>query len=110
MEPAARKGAFDNSLEFRIVSYDAGRILGSSSLEVTIAESGKKTVVVFSGDIGRYDQPILNDPITPPSNADVLLCEPPSGDRDHHARDPATMLPATWNPSSNPGSPPAPPT
>jgi len=31
--------------------------------------------VVFSGDIGRYDQVILKDSKTPPSKADVLICE-----------------------------------
>jgi metallo-beta-lactamase family protein len=39
-------------------------------------------VIVFSGDVGRYNQPILNDP-TPPSRADFLLCESTYGDRDH---------------------------
>jgi metallo-beta-lactamase family protein len=38
--------------------------------------------VVFSGDIGRYDQPILKNPQTPP-RADCLLCESTYGDRDH---------------------------
>src|SRR5207302_8644705 len=52
---------------------------------------GKKTVVVFSGDIGRYGEPILNDPATPP-RADVLLCESTYGDREHEAGDPASML------------------
>src|SRR5215831_20800777 len=60
-----RLGGFDLSPEFHFESYDAGHILGSSSLELTINENGKKLVVVFSGDIGRYDQPILNDPVTP---------------------------------------------
>jgi len=68
-----RSGGFDISPEFHVVSYDAGHILGSSSLELTIAEGGKKTIIVFSGDIGRYDQPILNDPSTPSSKADVLV-------------------------------------
>src|SRR5262249_51222781 len=61
-----RSGGFDISAEFHIDSYDAGHILGSSSLVLTISESGKKTVILFSGDIGRYNQPILNDPTTPP--------------------------------------------
>ena len=83
MKPMPRSGLFDISPEFHIVSYDAGHILGSSSLELTITENAKKTIVVFSGDIGRYDQPILNDPVTPPSKADVLLCESTYGDRAH---------------------------
>src|SRR3989441_672431 len=87
-----RSGGFDISPEFRVTSYDAGHILGSSSLELTITEGGKKTVVVFSGDIGRYDQVILKDPTTPPSTADVLICESTYGDRDHPNDDPAESL------------------
>ena len=97
LKPMPRSGGFDISPEFHIDSYDAGHILGSSSLVLTIAEGGKKTIVIFSGDIGRYDQPILNDPITPPANADVLLCESTYGDRDHEAGDPAEMLAAIVN-------------
>jgi metallo-beta-lactamase family protein len=92
MKPMPRTGNFDISPEFHIDSYDAGHILGSSSLVLTISENGKRTVVVFSGDIGRYDQPILNDPVTPPVNADVLLCESTYGDREHEAGDPAEQL------------------
>jgi metallo-beta-lactamase family protein len=87
-----RSGAFDISPEFRVVSYDAGHILGSSSLELTITEGGKKTVVVFSGDIGRYNQPILKDPTTPATKPDVLICESTYGDRDHPGGDPAELL------------------
>jgi len=97
MKAMPRSGGFDISPEFHIDSYDAGHILGSSSLVLTIAENGKKTVVVFSGDIGRYDQPILNDPTTPPVNADVLLCESTYGDREHEAGDPAELLAAVVN-------------
>jgi metallo-beta-lactamase family protein len=49
-------------------------------------------VVIFSGDIGRYNQPILNDPTTPPSVADLLICESTYGDREHDAGDPAARL------------------
>jgi metallo-beta-lactamase family protein len=88
-----RNGGFDISPEFHIESYDAGHILGSSSLELTIHENGKKTVVVFSGDIGRYDQPILNDPVPPVTKQiDVLLCESTYGDREHEAGDPLQVL------------------
>ena len=97
MKPMPRTGNFDLSPEFHFDSYDAGHILGSSSLVLTITENGKKTVVVFSGDIGRYDQPILNDPVTPPVEADVLLCESTYGDRDHETGDPAEQLAAIVN-------------
>lgn len=87
-----RSGSFNISPEFRVTSYDAGHILGSSSLELAFTEGGKKIVVLFSGDIGRYDQPILKDPTTPPSNADVLICESTYGDREHQQGDPAEEL------------------
>lgn len=92
MKAIPRSGAFDISPEFRMVSYDAGHILGSCSMELTITENGKKSVVVFSGDIGRYSQPILKDPVTPPSTADVLLCESTYGDREHAEGDAAQLL------------------
>jgi metallo-beta-lactamase family protein len=87
-----RSGGFDISPEFHVASYDAGHILGSSSLELTISEGGQKIVVLFSGDIGRYNQPILKDPTTPPSKADVLICESTYGDREHPGGDPAELL------------------
>src|SRR6202521_1579413 len=87
-----RSGGFDISPAFRVTSFDAGHILGSSSLELAITENGKKIIVVFSGDVGRYSQPILKDPTTPSSNADVLLCESTYGDREHPDGDPAELL------------------
>jgi len=92
LKPMPRSGGFDISPEFHVASYDAGHILGSSSLELTIAEGGRKSTVVFSGDIGRYGQVILKDPTTPPSTADILLCESTYGDREHPAGDPAELL------------------
>ena len=92
MKPMPRSGGFDLSPEFHFESYDAGHILGSSSLVLTFTEGGKKTTAVFSGDIGRYDQPILKDPITPMVSADVLLCESTYGDREHEAGDAAELL------------------
>jgi metallo-beta-lactamase family protein len=92
MKAMPRLGGFEVSPEFHIDSYDAGHILGSSSLVLTITEGGKKTVVIFSGDIGRYDQPILNDPTTPAAKADALICESTYGDREHETGDPAEML------------------
>jgi len=93
LRPMPRNGGFDISPEFHIESYDAGHILGSSSLELTINENGKRSVVVFSGDIGRYDQPILNDPVPPVTKQiDVLLCESTYGDREHEAGDPLQVL------------------
>jgi metallo-beta-lactamase family protein len=79
-----RAGVFKISPEFSVLGHDAGHILGSSWLELTVTENGKQTLIVFSGDVGRYNQPILKDP-EPPSRADYLLCESTYGDRDHPA-------------------------
>jgi metallo-beta-lactamase family protein len=97
MKEVPRKAPFDLSPEFHLSPYDAGHILGSSSLELTSTENGKKSIIVFSGDIGRYGEPILNDPVTPPSHADLLLCESTYGDRDHEAGDAAELLAAVVN-------------
>ena len=77
-----RLGECRISPEFLIRSHDAGHILGSSSLELVITESAKNTTILFSGDLGRYDQVLLKDPEKPP-RADFVLCESTYGDRDH---------------------------
>ena len=91
-----RSDSFTMSPEFTVRTHDAGHILGSCWLELTITENGKQMVIVFSGDVGRYDQPILNDP-TPPSRADFLLCESTYGDRDHPSSSVADALAAVIN-------------
>jgi metallo-beta-lactamase family protein len=77
-----RKGSYRISPEFSVRLYDAGHILGSTIIELEIAENGKTTVVVFTGDLGRYNQPILKDP-EPVRRADYLVCESTYGDRAH---------------------------
>jgi len=91
MREIPRSGPFTISPQFTVRPHDAGHILGSSSLELTITENGKKTVVLFSGDVGRYGQPILKDPAAPP-RCDVLLCESTYGDREHPSDSPEDAL------------------
>ncbi len=79
-----RSGPYRISPEFAVNLYDAGHILGSSIVELTITEDGKSTVVVFTGDLGRYNQVILKDP-QPVARADYLVTESTYGDRDHPA-------------------------
>jgi metallo-beta-lactamase family protein len=82
MQEIPRAAPFTISPQFAVKPHDAGHIVGSSSLELTITENGKKTVVLFSGDVGRYNNAILKDPEPPPA-CDILLCESTYGDRDH---------------------------
>jgi len=74
--PYGRLCAVSKDFSFRF--NDAGHILGSANVEI-MAE-GK--TVVFSGDIGNWDVPILKDP-TAPTRADAVVCESTYGDRTH---------------------------
>jgi len=67
----------------------AGHILGSATVDVEVG-GAPPTRVVFSGDLGRWDRPILRDP-EPVPEADVLLVESTYGGRVH-ALDPASQL------------------
>lgn len=62
--------------------HDAGHILGSSIVELTVIEHGVSKKLVFSGDLGQSSIPILRDP-TPVNYADILLLESTYGDRCH---------------------------
>ncbi|MBN1434161.1 MBL fold metallo-hydrolase [Candidatus Fermentibacterales bacterium] len=61
---------------------EAGHILGSAQVELTITEGHATTTLLFSGDLGRFDRPILRDPDLR-SRPDVLLMESTYGDRRH---------------------------
>ena len=61
---------------------DAGHLLGSSSITLTVTENGESRSILFSGDIGNINKPILRDPQTPPS-ADYVVMESTYGDRSH---------------------------
>ncbi|GAA5180938.1 MBL fold metallo-hydrolase [Niveibacterium umoris] len=66
--------------------HDAGHILGSSSVEMRIQRTDAEPLgVVFSGDLGARDAPILCDPQTPPQ-ADVVFLESTYGDRSRPPR------------------------
>jgi metallo-beta-lactamase family protein len=65
-----------------ICFQDAGHILGSSSVEVWLNEDGNEQKIVFSGDLGQYDMPILNDPAAI-QQADHVLVESTYGNRRH---------------------------
>lgn len=66
----------------RVLFRDAGHILGSASVTLEIQEGDRKIMLGFTGDIGRPDRPILNDPVPMPE-CDYLICESTYGDRDH---------------------------
>jgi metallo-beta-lactamase family protein len=61
---------------------EAGHILGSAAISLEIEEKGRKIRFWFSGDIGRYNLPLLRDPVLP-SQSDYLLMECTYGDKPH---------------------------
>lgn len=61
---------------------DAGHILGSAVVHLVIQEDGKSTHITFSGDVGRYNDMLLNDPETF-GQADYILLESTYGDSLH---------------------------
>ena len=64
---------------------DAGHLMGSASIELTIVEEGQKHVLLFSGDLGNVDRPLIRDPEIP-TYADTVVIESTYGDRDHAPR------------------------
>jgi metallo-beta-lactamase family protein len=66
--------------------FDAGHVLGSAVTVLDIDEHGKKKRLVFTGDLGRNDRPILRDPEVP-EGADLLISESTYGDRLHDGVD-----------------------
>jgi metallo-beta-lactamase family protein len=65
-----------------IVFHDAGHILGSAIVEVRLMENTREKTLVFSGDLGKHDSVLMNEPSIL-SVADVLLVESTYGDREH---------------------------
>ena len=61
---------------------DAGHLLGSSSILVTASEGDETRSVLFSGDLGNIDRPLIRDPQSPPG-ADFVVIESTYGDRLH---------------------------
>lgn len=70
----------NENLSFKLL--DAGHMLGSSIVEIYVKEEGKEKKLVFTGDLGNLNMPIINDP-TYIESADYLVMESTYGDRSH---------------------------
>ncbi len=66
-----------------------GHLLGAVNIRVDIREGGQTCSILFSGDIGRKNYPLLRDP-TPNKPADYVVCETTYGNRRHKSRQAAT--------------------
>lgn len=65
-----------------VTYHDAGHILGSAMIEVHVTEDHRTRRIVFSGDIGQWDKPLIRDPSLL-DHADYLVMESTYGDRNH---------------------------
>lgn len=70
----------------RLTLRDAGHILGSATVELDASEGGTPRQLVFTGDLGPDNTPILRDPAPVPS-ADLVVMESTYGDRLHKSRE-----------------------
>jgi metallo-beta-lactamase family protein len=82
--------------------FDAGHILGSAIVEITLKDGGNPLRLVFSGDLGRYDALILRDP-EPVNEADFLLVESTYGNRIHPHEEPLSELSKVINETAKRG-------
>jgi metallo-beta-lactamase family protein len=71
---------------FEAVFHDAGHVLGSSNLMLKVDRNGESRKILFSGDVGRRNRPILRDP-TLFKEADYIIVESTYGDRLHEDGD-----------------------
>ncbi|MEM7227207.1 MAG: MBL fold metallo-hydrolase [Planctomycetota bacterium] len=90
LQPLARPVRYDTLTEIApgvsIRFVDAGHILGSASVEMHVRDDDADRIIVFSGDIGRWDTPILRDPVLL-ERADLVFLESTYGDHDHPSFD-----------------------
>lgn len=66
----------------KAVWYEAGHILGAASIRIEVEEGSGPKSILFSGDVGRKDMPLIRDPVIP-HGAEILVMESTYGDRDH---------------------------
>ncbi|MDZ4255442.1 MAG: MBL fold metallo-hydrolase, partial [Sulfuritalea sp.] len=83
LRPAPYRELINPAETVAVNFHDAGHILGSSWLEVTVSGEGKPRRMVFSGDLGMSGRPVLHDPEKVVAEADVLFIESTYGDRLH---------------------------
>jgi len=84
VRPVKYKRSFQVAPGISARLVDAGHVIGSASVELTVNENGSQKVVVFSGDLGPRGAPLLNDP-EPFTKADAVIIESTYGDRNHRS-------------------------
>lgn len=83
--PFGYKQAFSPFDGITAAFIDAGHLLGSASISLTVTEGDETRTVLFSGDIGNIDRPLIRNPDMP-AQADYVVVESTYGDRMHGER------------------------
>ena len=83
--PCSYNAPFELCKGITVSFSDAGHLLGSSSISITIEEGGHTETIVFSGDLGNVDRPLIRNP-QPPKEADYVIIESTYGNRLHGER------------------------
>jgi metallo-beta-lactamase family protein len=82
MKPVPLGEAMNSGPGFNFRTFDAGHMLGSTCIHMEMEDHGKRRSIIFSGDVGRKNLPIIRDPEAAPA-ADYLIMESTYGDRLH---------------------------
>ena len=83
--PVAHEKRFELTDNLTATFYKTGHLLGASSILLEVREEGEVKTLLFSGDIGRFDYPLLEDP-TPLPEVDYVICETTYGNRFHQSK------------------------
>ncbi len=84
--PVNYASPFSINKDIELQFFDVGHILGSATVFLSIREEGKLKTLVFSGDVGRYGDPILRSP-QPFPHADTIIIESTYGNKVHQPID-----------------------
>ena len=85
-QPHAYGDTWSLGPEATVCFHDAGHILGSAIVELTLTEKAKRKTLVFSGDLGKSDAVLMKDPAQL-THADLVMMEGTYGDRNHRSMD-----------------------
>ena len=82
IEPVDYQQLIQVTDDVKVTFEEAGHILGSAMLDVRVAREDRETRIIFSGDIGQHDKPLIHDPSVF-DRADYVVMESTYGDREH---------------------------
>ena len=81
-EPVSYEDQVSIADGIEVMFHDAGHVLGSAMIEICVHQDGEERTLLFSGDVGRENKPILRDPSVF-KKIDYVIVESTYGDREH---------------------------